>query len=193
MIRFSFDKEKGIASLLYVTQQLLRASCKADFHKIFKIFYFADKKHIAKYGRPIVGDYYVAMKNGPVPSHLYDILKAAKGNGEACVRDAYSALFEVKGYYVRPLTDPDMDEMAESEIECLNESIAENKKKNFQALTDESHDEAYELADRDNRISFRDIAKAAGASNTMIKYMSELADNRETLTDERQFGRVLPS
>jgi uncharacterized phage-associated protein len=38
--------------------------------------YFADRKHLEKYGRFICGDSYVAMKHGPVPSEIYDILKA---------------------------------------------------------------------------------------------------------------------
>ena len=53
---------------------------RADFHRIFKILYFADEKHLALYGFPIVGDEYIAKKNGPVPSITYDIVKAAKNN-----------------------------------------------------------------------------------------------------------------
>lgn len=28
-----------------------------------------------KYGRPVIGDIYIAMDNGPVPSRVYDIVK----------------------------------------------------------------------------------------------------------------------
>ncbi len=178
MIRFEFDKEKGIASLLYVVHRLIDSKCTPDFHKIFKIFYFADKKHITKYGRPIVGDYYVAMKNGPVPSHIYDILKAAKGCGDWFVEEVPEPSFEVQGHLVHPLLPPDMEEMSESEIECLNESILENKHKSFSRLSNESHDEAYNNADLNNRMSFRDIAKAAGASPSIIEYMAEISENR---------------
>ena len=71
-----------------------------------------------------------------------------------------------------------MDELSESELECLSQSIEENKRKSFGELTDLSHDVAYDRAEQDNRMSFRDIARVAGASNEMIAYMSELADNR---------------
>ncbi len=42
------------------------------------MMYFADRLHLERYGRFICGDSYVAMKNGPVPSFTYDILKARR-------------------------------------------------------------------------------------------------------------------
>jgi uncharacterized phage-associated protein len=42
---------------------------------IAKIFYFADKEHMVDWGRPICGDVYIAMENGPVPSNIYDLIK----------------------------------------------------------------------------------------------------------------------
>jgi len=39
---------------------------RKDFHKIFKIIYFADRQHLADWGRPITGDTYIAMEAGPV-------------------------------------------------------------------------------------------------------------------------------
>lgn len=41
---------------------------------IAKVFYFADKAHLADWGRPICGDDYVAMQYGPVPSGIYDLV-----------------------------------------------------------------------------------------------------------------------
>jgi uncharacterized phage-associated protein len=42
---------------------------------VAKIFYFADKAHMVDWARPIYGDFYVAMKNGPVPSNVYNLIK----------------------------------------------------------------------------------------------------------------------
>lgn len=42
---------------------------------IAKLFYFADKAHLADWGRSICGDDYVAMEHGPVPSGVYDLVK----------------------------------------------------------------------------------------------------------------------
>ncbi|MCF6179053.1 MAG: SocA family protein [Geopsychrobacter sp.] len=183
MIRFDFDKEKGVAAALYVVQQLMSSRCYPGIHKIFKIFYFADQKHISKFGRPIVGDHYIAMKYGPVPSCLYDILRAVRGDGTCLSAEEFRPYFEVEGNQVKPLQNPDMDELSESELECLNASIEENKKKGFGELTRLSHDAAYDRAQDDSRISLRDIAKTAGTSPAMISYMSELAENRRIFKD----------
>ena len=77
MSKFRFDLNKSINAALFVLNEM-GGIC--DFHKVFKTLYFADKNHLSKFGRPITGDWYVAMKNGPVPSNLYDIFKAIKSD-----------------------------------------------------------------------------------------------------------------
>ena len=67
---FNLHKEKAVNSLLFVVSQLE----KADTHKTYKILYFADQKHLLRYGRPISGDTYVKMKFGPVPSFVKNIV-----------------------------------------------------------------------------------------------------------------------
>ena len=71
-----FNKVKTLNALLYVANRIQRK----DFHKIFKVIYFADRQHLADWGRPITGDTYIAMDAGPVPSRLYDMLKIVRGD-----------------------------------------------------------------------------------------------------------------
>jgi len=182
MISFQFDEEKAIAATLYVAHSLLGKETRPDLYKILKVFYFADQKHIAKYGRPILGDWYAAMKDGPVPSNLYDILKSARGDGWCRNRQCYQAFFSVQGDNVMPLQGPDMDEIAESEVECLELAIMDNKDLDFGELKKKSHDAAYDRAHKNNKISFRDIAKVSGTSPEMIAYMEELAENMGILS-----------
>ena len=50
---FKFELDKSVV----VMQILLKAfKNKADLHKIFKILYFAEQKHLVRYGRPIAND-----------------------------------------------------------------------------------------------------------------------------------------
>ncbi len=183
MMHFDFDREKGVASALYVCKRLIEAKHQPSLHKIFKIFYFADQKHIARYGRPIVGDSYIAMKYGPVPTNLYSIFQSVRGDGDCFPSDTYKEFFEVKGHNVSPLAAPDLDELSESEVECLDSSIEENKAKGFGELTRLSHDLAYENAGQNCDISLRDIAKAAGASQATIAYMHDLSEGRGIMKD----------
>ncbi|MEO6666974.1 MAG: Panacea domain-containing protein, partial [Nitrospiria bacterium] len=86
---FRFDPEKALQAILFVARMLPGAT----FHQISKIIYFADKAHLQKYGRLICGDTYVAMKHGPVPSGIYDILKSVRGDGSSeCTEQALEAL-----------------------------------------------------------------------------------------------------
>lgn len=172
-MNFKFDEEKAVAATLYVAHQLMSNKRMPDMYKILKIFYFADKKHIAKYGRPILGDYYVAMIHGPVPSNLYNMLKDARSG----FNENHAKLFKFSEWNVKPLVDPDMDEIAESELKCINESFEENKALSFSALKRKSHDSAYDTSNKNSEISYRDIAKVAGASDVMIAYMKELSEN----------------
>ncbi len=66
---FDIDKSKAINSMLFVLNQL--GAEKSDAHKVFKILYFADQKHLVNYGRPITGDTYVKMQYGPVSCVVY--------------------------------------------------------------------------------------------------------------------------
>jgi len=83
MLKFKYDEHKAISSLLYIAGHLIGLNdrkVKPDLHKVFKILYFADQKHLARYGRVIVGDFYIAMDHGPVPSNMYDMVKTVRGD-----------------------------------------------------------------------------------------------------------------
>jgi len=173
MIKFEFNKEKSISALLYVTKLIK----KADLHKISKILYFADQKHLTKYGTVITGDFYIAMEFGPVPSRIYDIFKAVRGDG-LVETDEFNEYFNVsQSYLIKPLKEPDMDEFSESDIECINESIVENKELEFEELVSKSHGKAYKSAKSNCKISLEEIAKEGGANSEMLKYIGSVAEN----------------
>ena len=52
-----------------------------DIYHVAKVFFYADKMHINKYGRPITGDTYFSMKRGPVLSNVLDIIDNVKLTG----------------------------------------------------------------------------------------------------------------
>ena len=86
-----FDKTKALNALLYVANRVQRK----DFHKIFKIVYFADRQHLAEWGRPITGDTYIAMDAGPVPSRMYDMLKIVRGDSYLPDTEGLGKFFKV--------------------------------------------------------------------------------------------------
>jgi uncharacterized phage-associated protein len=173
---FKFDFEKAINAVLYITKSIKNP----DFHKIFKILYFAEQKHISRYGRLIVGDQYYAMNNGPVPSRIYDIFKCIKGDSFYPDQDNLSKYFEIKDeFYIHPKADVNVEVFSETDIECLNESIEENKNLTFDQIKRKSHkDEAYKNANQLNdKISFYNMAKAGGAPESMLVYIKAIDEN----------------
>jgi uncharacterized phage-associated protein len=187
MLNFRFDERKALAAILYISGKLIERhqvskETKPDMHRISKILYFADRKHLARYGRPILGDHFVAMKDGPVPSKTYDLMKAIKGESPFCNAENFKASFEVKGFMVHPKQAADMDEFSESDIECINESLQENQDLTFGQLRDKSHDWAYNRASENNRISFIAMAKAEGIDEDMISYIETVVENQHLLT-----------
>lgn len=180
MLHFKVDIDKSLQATLYV---LKATGGKCDFHKIFKVLYFADQKHLAKYGRPITGDNYVAMKNGPVPSNIYDILKSIRTETIfSAYTKQYLPFFDVRGnHFVFAKQEPDLEYLSETDIECLNEAISENKDLDFGQLTEKSHDPAYNQAIKDDYIPLLEIAKVGGANEAMLKYIQMNIENQRII------------
>lgn len=165
--------------------------CKAiDYFHLFKIIYFADRDHYAVYGRRIVKDTFCALKNGPVPSNLYNAIKDVIGKehiGNSPLRVIANAI-EVEdpdySYVVSAKELPDMDELSRSDIEMLDKSISENLPLSFRELSDKSHDIAWRAA-HDNcpnsEMTPILMARAAGASDDTINFIREMENFEKTL------------
>lgn len=69
-LKFAFSDTKALESLAYVA---IKWPGITPFF-ISKVFFFAEKWHLNKYGRPIIADTYIAMPRGPVPSTVKNIV-----------------------------------------------------------------------------------------------------------------------
>lgn len=163
MSSFIFDEEKAVSVILFILKNVKKISK----HSLAKVLYFADQKHLVRYGRPILGDSYIKMPYGPVPSAIYD---GVKGNG---IYEILEGAIEVKGNNIYPTSEPDMDELSESDIECLGQSIDENVHLSFGELKDKSHQLAWNSASSGNSLQIQDIAKEGGACEDMLNHICE--------------------
>ena len=158
-----------IQPVLYILNQ---AKMPLDTHKISKILYFADREHLAKYGNSITKDTYIAMKYGPVPSHIYDIIKFVLGSSDIFANESLNDYFEKSSENkILSKVTYDEDEFSESEIECLDNSIQQYLDKSFMFLTNASHDLAWDCAI--DTMDILNIAKAGGANQDMLNYIQE--------------------
>lgn len=166
--RFHFDPEKALNLVLYVAREVPQAT----FHTISKVIYFADKLHLQRYGRLICGDSYVAMKHGPVPSEIYDMMKDVRGDGTSDHWQTAREAFEVKGNAtVVPHKAPDLDVFSSSDLECLDESIREYGHLSFNELTKLSHDAAWHATDDNDMIDLEEIVATLPGSEALLQHL----------------------
>jgi hypothetical protein len=81
-----FDERKTAAAAAYF---LKAAGGRMPFIRLLKLLYLADREAWTRYGRPISGDVYVSMDQGPVLSHTYDLIRdkvPAEGSWPEAVR-----------------------------------------------------------------------------------------------------------
>lgn len=145
------------------------------------MLYFADQRHLANYGRPIVGDHYVAMEHGPVPSRIYDMIKMVRGDSFFQDTIGLNQSFDVTEHYVTPKKKADLDEFSESDLECLEESIKENQDLTFNELKEKSHDSAYKQAQEDDKVPFIEMAKIGGAQESTLHFIQLQSQNDRAL------------
>lgn len=169
-----FKYDKAVNSILYILQKL---DGKTDMHKICKILYFADQRHLSTYGRSITGDSYIAMQFGPVPSCVDDILKALRGDSFFSSSEEIKPLRECivfeNRFIVRGLKEPDMDELSGTDVKCLDYAVELCKDLNFAQLTALSHGLAWTNTSKDRTISVKDILREVGDEESYVDFIAD--------------------
>lgn len=169
-----FDPKRAIELVLYVANKLRYPT----FHSVSKILYFADREHLSRYGNLLSGDSYVAMKHGPVPSEIYNLLKAAAGRRESWISPRYyevakDAIKVDAPYRLRALRAANTELLSASQRECLDTSLRDNGTLSFARLTAKSHDVAWKSADENEIIDVRAIAKTLRNAKDVLAYLNE--------------------
>lgn len=126
-IRFRFDPDKMIAVLAYLAERVV----DLDAMKSAKLLYFADRGHLRRYGRTILGDAYYGLEHGPVPTATYELIEKVFRNAVddecATIAEALSEYVDVDRSGERPRLvarkSPDLDELSPSDIEVLDETL----------------------------------------------------------------------
>jgi uncharacterized phage-associated protein len=165
-----YDPEKVVHSLVYIAQKL---GGVVDTYKALKIVFFADKRHLERYGRLIFGDTYIAMDHGPVPSGAYDVVKYVRGTAVWCKPHplAKKAL-QAKGMNIIPLIEADLDVFSDSDLMCLDEAIEECRHLAFKELRKKSHeDPAFKKSNTNSEITIEAIAGTLSNGAAILEYV----------------------
>jgi uncharacterized phage-associated protein len=109
--RFNLGKTLQAAGLLLGLDEN-----RMDRIRLLKLLYIADRELLAEVGRPLTGDTPVAMKYGPVPSKVYDLIKEVPGR-----TSEWSQFISSTDYSVVLQNDPGKGKLSKREIEKLKE------------------------------------------------------------------------
>ncbi len=168
-----FKQDVTLQAILYIIQKM---GGVCDIHKCNKILYFADNEHLSKYGRTITGDSYMKMNWGPVPSCVYDLFKAVRGEGYFAsqvddIRENYFHFINTKD--IVSSRNPEMDYLSKSDVEVLDKYIAQLKDLSFSEVSELSHGYAWSNAPKNGKISVADRLTELGDSEEYIQFIED--------------------
>ena len=111
-VAFRFQADKFVNAVAF-----LAGRCPGTTKlKICKLLYFADRDHLRRFGRPIVGDHYYKLPHGPIPTRGLDILRGLGSPVEKALLDQHVSIVRVE---IRPKRNPDLKVFSKSDIEIL--------------------------------------------------------------------------
>lgn len=170
-IRFRFSPTKARAAILWMLQP---STQPLDLHTVLKACYFADKEHLNRHARPIFGADYRAMKYGPVPLQIYEMLK-----GEPLwlpELDASDYPWRLTGYQlVRTAneSEPDLDCLSKSDVAAIEHGFTKSKGLDFNERTAATHGVDWQRANL-GMMRYEDMLDDEGQQET-VQYLRETA------------------
>jgi uncharacterized phage-associated protein len=175
-VKFAFNDAKAVEVLAFIASEWDGIS---PFY-VSKVLFFAEKWHLNKYGRPVIGDTYIAMDEGPVPSAIRDYINQNFRSTEKPAEFDKAIKIE-KGKYYRKLHPgeraPDISKLSETDKEEILNAIKYCKGKSRPYLS---------------RITHFEKAWAQAAANRAMNYENFVDDknpNREEILEEaREFA-----
>lgn len=184
--RFKFKIDKFVTCIAMFAKENF-----GDFDKLkaAKLLYFADKYHLVRFGTPIIGDNYVHLDFGPVPSKALDILNDACENRTITYAEGESNKDKFTEYLVVKKTlwhfpsfalkkDPNLDCLSESEQEAVLSTIEQYGKYSPGELIDLTHQDASWLkTERNEEIDYRlFFDNEPDARSEALEYLESLSE-----------------
>jgi uncharacterized phage-associated protein len=168
--QFEFDSEKALTATAY-----LAAETGETMYPILKMLYLVDRLHLERYGRPVTGDRYVAMKEGPAPSAIYDCMKFLRGDRQFSSCPNAEEFLEVNRdtHVVSVRKMPSMDVFSSTDIECLEAIVEMFRRKGARSVVNESHDEAWKATSRNKFMNIMTIAATLKDGPVLTQHLAE--------------------
>jgi len=113
-----------------------RPGRRDNFMRVLKLLYLANRAALQEAGRPIFSDRFVAMRRGPLPGGVYDLIKGVHRDvGE------WARYFRTDRYDLVLVddADPGVGALTRFDVETLRRVAEEHADRDEWALVDETH------------------------------------------------------
>jgi len=184
LIKFTPNIQKIIETLLWIVGK----RPGIDLYHVMKIMFAADCYHLSKFGRPVTGDFYVAVKHGTMPSIAKDIIDKDPWTmreydiDEPVVSREGNALFAARFFNVRKFSKSDLEALEHGFKEYADiPTFSEVREKNHQhpAWVKAAKRQGYDIA---NETSFSRLHQ--------IVDFADMIENDEILKDLNDLGEL---
>ena len=167
---YKFSTEKAFAAIHWMVSQ----GVPVDLHAALKTCYFADKAHLNEHVQPIFGATYKAMKFGPVPLEIYEMMR---GDGLWLWEvKAEATPWRLNGYHLQRVAndEPDMACFAQSEMQHLEQGFETSTSMNFTSRTAATHGHDWQAANGGTML-YEDMIEDGPKKDELTKYIQETA------------------
>lgn len=176
--KFPFSNSKAVEALAFIASQWNGIS---PFY-VSKVLFFAEKWHLNDYGRPIIGDTYIAMEEGPVPSAVRDYINENFASVDK-PEDLDVAISIERGKFFRRVhpgkRKPNLAKLSQTDIEQLQKAIAFCRGKSRQYLSKITHKEkSWSHAQRNRAMRYENFIDDTNPNkDELLKEAKEFAIN----------------
>lgn len=167
--RYRFAADKALDAISYMASQ----SAELDLHTALKTCYFADKSHLNEHHQPIFGATYRAMKYGPVPLEIYEMIKGESlWLSELGIEGMPWILRGYKIYANR--TNDSLGTFSDSELDHFQHAFTKSREMAFTARTAATHGPDWQAAEG-GIMQYEDMIEDGDHKPGLVEYIRETA------------------
>jgi antitoxin SocA-like protein len=166
----------SVAKALEVILWIAARRAGYDIYHVVKTAFYADKFHISKYGRPIIGDVYRAAWFGPLPQVVYGLLRHQPMEMLALGNSGPLPFHVDNAYRVYGEREPNMNRLSASDVEGLEYGLTEVDGTSFDELYFKTHDDPAYINAIAGMMDYRDFIPADDPDReAKIEYLEEVS------------------
>ena len=169
--RYRFSAEKAFSAIHWMVGE----GQPIDLHAALKACYFADKSHLNEHLQPIFGVTYRAMKYGPVPLEIYEMMKGEQLWLWETQREEMP--WTIQGHRLLlngQNSEADLSCFSDSEIRHLKLGLKQSSSMNFTARTAATHGPDWKAANG-GRMRYEDMLDERENRDAVLQSMQETA------------------